>query len=211
MAARRASKAGRRFFRKPPVDLAAALLGRTLVRVTDDGRRLAGRIVETEAYLGEPDLAAHSVHGRRTERNASMYLDAGHAYVYFTYGMHFCLNIVADRPDVPTACLIRAIEPTEGLEIMGRHRAGKISPDRLRPIDLCSGPAKLCQALAIDRALDGEDMTRSDRLFIERARPIAPERIARCARIGVAYAGAWTDKPLRFVIRDNPHVSVKVR
>src|SRR4051812_37511711 len=97
----------RRFFRRDPVSLAKALLGQVLVRVTEEGERLAGRIVEVEAYLGAEGAAAHSYKPRRTDRVASMYLDGGHAYVYFTYGMHYCMNIVADRAGVPTACLLR--------------------------------------------------------------------------------------------------------
>jgi len=191
----------RRFFRREPVALAKALLGRTLVRVLDDGTRLAGRIVETEAYLGSEDRAAHSYGGRRTARNESMYLDAGHAYVYFTYGMHWCMNVVAERPGVPTACLLRAIEPLEGLDLMRAHR------QRHAETDLCSGPAKLAQALRIDRSLDGVDLVTDSRLFLERGRAIAAQRIAVASRIGVGYAGDWALRPLRFYIAGNPHVS----
>jgi len=204
------AKLTRSFFHQAPVKLARALLGKTLVRVLDDGTRLAGRIVETEAYLGVEDLAAHSVGGRRTQRNASMYLDGGCAYVYFTYGMHYCFNIVAERTDQPTAALIRALEPTEGLGTMRQNRAGKIPADRLRDTDLCSGPAKLCQAMAIDRDLDGVDMVTDARLFLERAAPIKPDHIVASPRIGVAYAKQWADKPLRFFVRDHSHVSRRV-
>ncbi|MBI1371276.1 MAG: DNA-3-methyladenine glycosylase [Phycisphaera sp.] len=198
---------GRRFYRRGSVDLAHALLGRTLVRVLDDGTRLAGRIVEAEAYVGEHDKAAHSYGRRRTDRNASMYLDAGHAYVYFTYGMHHCMNIVADVADEPTACLIRALEPTEGVEVMTAHRASKIAADRLRVTDLCSGPAKLTQALAIDRAFDGVDLTTHERLFVEGGASARAGEIVAGPRIGVGYAAEWADEPLRFYVRDNPHVS----
>jgi DNA-3-methyladenine glycosylase len=191
----------RRFFRREPVALCRALLGKTLVRVLDDGTRLAGRIVEVEAYLGVEDRAAHTFGGRRTARNASMWLDAGHAYIYFTYGMHWCLNIVSDRAEVPTACLIRALEPTEGIELMRQHRG------RTRLGDLCSGPARLTQALRIDRSLDGADLTTSAHLFVERGKPVLPAAIALGPRIGVAYAGSWAAAPLRFYIRGHPHVS----
>ena len=191
----------RRFFRRDPVSLCRALLGRTLVRVLDDDTRLAGRIVEVEAYLGATDRAAHTFGGRRTARNASMWLDAGHAYVYFTYGMHWCLNIVSDRAEIPTACLIRALEPVEGIELMREHRGRK-------PLhELCSGPAKLTQALRIDRSLDGADLTASPQLFLERGRPVRPQMITTGPRIGVAYAGAWAAMPLRFYLPGNPHVS----
>jgi DNA-3-methyladenine glycosylase len=182
------------------VTLAKALLGQILVRRLEDGRELAGRIVEVEAYLGVEDRAAHSYGGRRTKRNASMWKDAGHAYVYFTYGMHWCLNVVADREGVPTACLIRALEPLAGIEEMRKRRG------RARDSDLCSGPAKLTQALGIDRELDGVDLVEGDELYIVKG-PRHRQRIGRSARIGVAYAREWARKPLRFLLEGNPHVS----
>jgi DNA-3-methyladenine glycosylase len=191
------------------VTLAKALLGQTLVRVLDDGTRLAGRIVEVEAYLGIPDLAAHTARGRRTPRNASMWRDGGHAYVYFTYGMHWCMNVVAEQPEVPTACLIRALEPVEGVAVMRRLRAGRIAPERLKETDLCSGPAKLAQALAIDRTLDGEDLVLSRRLFIEPGERVGADRLVTATRIGVHYAQEWAAKPLRFYELGNRHVSVR--
>ena len=195
------------FFQSDPVTLARDLLGQTLVRVID-GRRLSGVIVETEAYLGEPDRAAHTFGGRRTQRNASMWLEGGHAYVYFTYGMHHCMNIVAGRAGQPVAVLLRALEPIEGIDAMyARRNKAK------RDTDLCSGPAKLCQALAIDRTLDGRDLRCDGELFVERARRRAmpDRRIVTTSRIGVHYAGQWAPKPLRFYVRGNPHVSVRVR
>jgi len=201
------SRRSRRFFRRDPVTLAQALLGQILVRVLDDGTRLAGRIVEVEAYLGEPDKAAHTYQRRRTERNASMYLDAGHAYVYFTYGMHHCMNIVADAAETPTACLIRALEPVEGVETMTAHRARKIPAHRLRATDLCSGPAKLAQAMAIDRTLDGVDLAECVNLFVDPGSRVAADKIVTAPRIGVGYAEEWADAPLRFYVRGNPHVS----
>lgn len=193
----------RRFYQRDPVTLARALLGRVLVRVVN-GQRTAGRIVEVEAYLGEPDRAAHTFGGRRTARNRSMWGQAGHAYVYFTYGMHHCLNVVAAEPDEPVAALIRALEPMEGIEAMWARR-----PKARREVDLCSGPAKLCQALAVDRSLDGADLVTGEQLFIERARRrrVPNSQVARSPRIGVAYAGEWALKPLRFHLRENPHVS----
>jgi len=197
----------RRFYLRDPVTLARALLGQALVRVLDDGTRLAGRIVETEAYLGEIDRAAHSYGGRRTARNAAMWGPAGHAYVYFIYGLHHCMNVVAEGPGKPTAVLIRALEPLEGLARMRAHRAGRGPARRLRDTDLCSGPAKLAQALQLDRGLDGADLVAGDALFLERGARVAPGRIVVTPRIGVAYAGEWADKPLRFCIGGNPHVS----
>lgn len=194
----------RPFFRRDPVALARGLLGQRLVRILDDGSRLAGIIVETEAYLGVSDRAAHTWNGRRTPRNASMYLDGGHAYVYFTYGMHHCLNVVAGHAEDPVAVLIRALEPTEGLDLMRRRR-----PAARRDTDLCSGPARICQALDIDRRLDAIDLVTHPRLFLEQVRSRAlPARLINATpRIGIAYAGDWAARPLRFHLRDHPHVS----
>jgi DNA-3-methyladenine glycosylase len=197
----------RRFYRRDPVTLARDLLGRHLVRVLDDDQRLVGRIVETEAYLGVPDLAAHTAGGRRTARNESMYHDGGTAYVYFTYGMHHCMNVVAETADQPTAVLLRALQPLEGVERMRRNRAGKIPVDRLRDTDLCSGPAKLTQAMTIDRNLDGVDLTSDAQFWIEPGEPVPADRITTTARVGVAYAKDWADRPLRFYEQDNPHIS----
>ncbi len=185
-------------FDRDPVTVARRLLGQRLVRVID-GQRLAGSITEVEAYLGAEDRAAHTYGHRRTARNQSMYLPGGHTYVYFVYGMHSCFNVVCGKPDEGVAVLVRAISPTEGLDTMYRHR-----PGARRERDLCSGPAKLTQALSIDRRLDGVDLRTSAELFIERTRRRAlPERlVGSSARIGVDYAGAWAEAPLRFFILD---------
>ena len=133
-----------------------------------------------------------------------MWGPGGHAYVYFTYGMHYCLNVVAGEAGVPTAVLIRAIEPIEGLELMYARR--KFAS---RESDLCSGPGKLCQAMDIDRRLDGADLVEGKELFIERVRTRAlpSQLISVGPRIGVAYAGLWAQKPLRFWVRGHLHVS----
>lgn len=193
----------RRFYERDPVTVARALLGQCLVRVID-GQRLAGLIVETEAYLGAPDAAAHTFNGRRTPRNESMYLGGGHAYVYFTYGIHHCMNVVAGRVGDGVAVLLRALEPTEGLDTMRSRR-----PRARRETDLCSGPGRLCAALAIDRQLDGADLTAPGPLYIEqvRGRAMPASRIAVGPRVGVHYAGHWAHKPLRFWVRANPCVS----
>ncbi len=194
-----AKRLPRSFYRRDVVRVARALLGQRLVRIFR-GQRLAGLIVEVEAYLGIPDQAAHTYDGRRTPRNQTMWGDGGHAYVYFTYGMHHCVNIVAGEVEKPVASLVRALEPVEGLDVMRRRR---------KRADLCSGPAKLTQALAIDRRLDGADLVTGRDLFIERVRnrALPASRIGVSPRIGIDYAGEWKNKPLRFFIRDNPHVS----
>ena len=194
------TRLSRKFYQRDAATLARALLGQVLVRVLDDGTRLAGRIIETEAYLGVEDKAAHSYGGRHTPRNAAMWGPAGHAYVYFIYGMHYCMNVVARRPGAPEAVLLRGLEPLEGLEVMRAHRAGRIPAARLEPRILCSGPARLAQALAIDRALDHADLVTGEALFIERGRRVPPDRIVATPRIGVGYAEEWAEQPLRFVI-----------
>lgn len=215
-------RADRAFFESRAEALARRLLGQRLVRVLEDGTRLAGIIVETEAYLGARDRAAHTFGGRWTARNESMWREGGTAYVYFTYGMHHCMNVVAGRAGDPVAVLIRALEPVEGIEVMEIHRrrkAGEITAPRggirgssretMTNSRLCSGPARLCQALAIDRSLDGEDMARSSRLFIERVRKRAlADRYLVCTpRIGIGYSGEWATRPLRWYIAGNPNVS----
>jgi DNA-3-methyladenine glycosylase len=189
------------FFARPASVVARALLGCTLVRVDDSGVRLAGRIVETEAYTGPQDLASHAVGGRRTPRNESMYAAPGTAYVYFTYGVHFCFNVSALREDHPAAVLIRAAEPVEGLEEMlhYRPRAAKV------PALVCSGPGNLCKAMGIDKSLDGENMLTSTRLWICSGQRSG--KVSRGPRIGIGDRAAWTLKPLRFWDSQSPAVS----
>lgn len=206
-AARGVERWARDAFAIPSDQLAPALLGQVLVRMLN-GRRLAGRIVETEAYMGALDLAAHTAGGRRTPRNEVMYGPAGHAYVYFTYGMHHCFNIVSGHVGEGVAVLIRALEPLEGLEEMRALRLGARSR-ALRDRDLASGPAKLCQAMRIDRRQNGLDLCESGELFLERAawRPGPGEAVVVGPRIGIGYAGDWVDRPLRWRVAGNPHVS----
>lgn len=205
----------------PADQLAPALLGCTLVRI-HNATRLAGVIVETEAYLGPDDKAAHSYGNRRTARTEPMFGPPGTSYVYFTYGMHHCMNVSGARKGLPHAVLIRALEPTEGLDVMRAHRAPKpprrgtvktASRRTQRPdAHLCSGPAKLCQALAIDRAHTGLDLTASDTLWIEPAGdPPGPSQIATSPRIGVEYAQEWALRDLRYFLCGNPHVSARRR
>ncbi|MBX2851576.1 MAG: DNA-3-methyladenine glycosylase [Phycisphaeraceae bacterium] len=202
--ARNLSRLTRSFLQRDTVTVARGLLGQLLVRQLEDGTRLSGLIVETEAYLGPDDRAAHTYNHHRSPRNESMWQQAATAYVYFTYGMHHCINIVTRDEHSPQAVLIRALQPVENGEAMRLAR-----PKAKRDTDLCSGPAKLCEALAIDRGLDGIDLTSSEALWLERARQRAmpASRIAVGPRIGIANSGDWADKPLRFAVRNNPHVS----
>jgi DNA-3-methyladenine glycosylase len=184
------------FYARPTPEVARRLLGHVLVSDVG-GRRTSGRIVETEAYLGPPDPASHGYRGRRTRRNASLFAGPGTAYVYFTYGMHWCLNAVTERAGLPTAVLIRALEPLEGLAIMRRRRGGVA--DR----ELCSGPAKLCQALGVTGREDGIPLTRG-RLRVLKADSRQRYDITKTPRIGITRAADW---PLRFLIEDSPWAS----
>ncbi|RMH28342.1 MAG: DNA-3-methyladenine glycosylase [Planctomycetota bacterium] len=188
-------------------DFAPRLIGCTLVRILPTGERLAGVIVETEAYTGPEDLASHAAGGRRTARNESMWAEPGTAYVYFTYGMHFCFNVSCFRKDHPAAVLVRSVEPTEGIDTMRRLREGGTLRKRaLRDRDLCAGPGRLCRAMAIDRSLDGEDLHRSSQLAIlDRPAGQSEPPIVRTPRIGLGgEVGFWKDEPLRFVWADHP-------
>jgi len=181
--------------------VARDLLGQRLVVPAADGTRVAGIIVETEAYRGPADRASHAFGGRRTRRTETMYSVGGTAYVYFVYGMHYQFNVVTGVADVPHAVLVRALEPTEGLALMRARRRG--AADR----ELTSGPGKLCQALGIDRALDAADLL-GPRVWIERVeRPVPRAAIARGPRVGIDYAKEWTAVPWRFWIRGNAFVS----
>jgi len=191
----------REFYDRSAVAVARGLLGCYLVRRLGARRSqaVAGRIVETEAYVGERDRACHA-HAGRTRRNAVMYGPPGHAYVYLIYGMYDMMNVVCRPPDEPHAVLLRAVEPTTGLDAMRRRRRVR------RDADLASGPGKLCRAFAITRALNGADLTAGP-LSIVAGAPRATERIQRSARIGVEYAGPDAARPLRFFLAPNLHVS----
>ena len=201
------ARARRTFFDLPAQILAPRLLGCTLVRVLPGGARLEGVIVETEAYLGPIDRACHTYKFRRTPRTEVMYARPGTLYVYFTYGMHFCSNVVCDKPvhgRGGAAVLLRALQPTLGHERMREFRGTKAS----RETDLCSGPAKLCRAMSLARESNGLDLTTSAEAWIEPAPALRARSIERTPRIGIDSAGRpWTARLLRFVIRDHPHAS----
>jgi len=188
------------YLREDTVEVARDLLGKLIVVPDGEGRRVSGMIVETEGYLGVEDRAAHSYGGRRTPRNEVMYGPAGRVYVFFVYGMYNQFNVVTGPADHPHAILIRAVEPVEGIEIM-RERRGEMK-DR----NLTSGPGKLCIALAIDRALNGENL-RGNRVWLEDHRSLSGDEIAVGPRIGIDYAGEDAEKPWRFWVRDNEFVS----
>jgi DNA-3-methyladenine glycosylase len=184
----------RSFYARPAVEVAPDLLGRTLVRLVDGDRR-AGRIVETEAY--EPgDPASHGFRGR-TPRNGAMFGLPGHLYVYFSYGNHWMANVVTRGIGEPSAVLIRALEPLEGVSAMVRARG------RDRLLELCSGPGKLARALSVDRSLDGADLVRGSEIWIESGSP-TPDLVEATARVGIS---AGLERPWRYVLRDDPFVS----
>ncbi len=191
----------RGFYGRDTIEVAKGLLGKVLVRETHGGR-LAARVVETEAYVGPHDKACHASKGM-TARNKVMFGEPGHAYVYFIYGMYYCLNLVTEQDGYPAAVLIRAGEPVEGIDAMWalRKKASKVT-------DLTSGPGRLCMALGIDRALNGEDLCKRGPLHVEDGKGEALE-IVSSKRIGVDYAGEYKDKPWRFYIKDSPFVSVR--
>jgi DNA-3-methyladenine glycosylase len=193
------------FYRRPAPEVARDLLGRLLVRELD-GERLVLRLVETEAYLGGPDAASHAAGGRRTARNESLYLPGGHAYVYFIYGMHFCLNAVTGEAGEGGAVLLRAGEPVAGEARMATLRGLRSDRRAPRPGDLAGGPGKLCRALAVDRTFDGLRL-QAPPLWIAAGEPLPDSAVAAGPRIGVDYAGEAAAWPLRFAERGNPHVS----
>jgi DNA-3-methyladenine glycosylase len=180
------------FYRRAAEAVASDLLGRYLVHDTPAGR-LALRIVEVEAYLGADDPASHAYRGP-TRRNASMFLAGGHAYVYFVYGMHFCMNVVCGPRGVPHAVLLRAGEAIAGAAVMGARRGLGAGPSARA---LAGGPARLCDALGIDRALDGVSLLRGE-LRLTEGEPVASTLVARGPRVGVDYAGEAAAWPLRF-------------
>ncbi|HPR63086.1 MAG TPA: DNA-3-methyladenine glycosylase [Thermoanaerobaculia bacterium] len=184
------------FYRRDTEQVAEDLLGCFLFRALGD-EIIAGMIVETEAYLGERDPACHSFRGR-TPRVEPMFRAGGVAYVYFVYGMHFCANVVTRGEGEPEAVLIRALHPVKGIETMRKRRMGRVN--------LSSGPAVLCQALAIDGTLNGHPLHTSP-LWIEGRTAGTPFEIDRSPRVGVDYAGKAALWPLRFTIPGNPYLS----
>jgi DNA-3-methyladenine glycosylase len=172
----------RSFFARATLQVARELLGQRLVHLSG-GQRLAGLITETEAYIGQTDLACHARFGR-TPRSEVMFGAPGHAYVYFTYGLHWMLNVVTEPAGFPAAVLIRALLPVEGEPVMRARRSSRAA--RAPVHRLADGPAKLAQALGVDRALNGHDLCAGGaRLFIERAAAVPPVRVTVGLRVGL--------------------------
>jgi DNA-3-methyladenine glycosylase len=181
-------KLPRAFYDRDTIIVAKELLGKFIIHKSSGVKRI-GRIVETEAYLGPHDLAAHSARGR-TERNKVMFGPPGHAYVYFIYGMYFCMNVVTEREGHASAVLLRAIEPVKNLD------------------DRTCGPGLLCCAMKIDRRRNGHDLL-SDNFYIAAPTKAGVFKTVKRPRIGVDYARHWAKRHLRFYIKGNPFVSRK--
>ena len=191
-------KLPRSFYSRSTLDVANDLLGKVLIRRLGR-RKLAGRIVETEAYVGPHDLACHASKGH-TPRTAVMFGPAGFAYVYMIYGFYFCLNVVTEPEGYPAAVLIRAVEPLEGVDLMKKLRRHPV-----RHTNIASGPGKLCMAMSVDKQLNGADLLGTT-IWIE-DRNIDRGAILTSPRVGVDYAGEYKDKPWRFFVDGSPHVS----
>ena len=188
------------FLRANTIRVAQDLLGQLLVVPNVDGTRVSGMIVETEAYMGIEDKAAHSYGGRRSARNEITYAEGGHVYVFFVYGMYYQLNLVTGPAEQAHVVLIRAVEPVEGIEIM-RERRGA-TPDK----NLTSGPGKLTIALGIDRSFNGGHLS-GDRIWVEEYKRIKKSEIASGPRVGIDYAEDFVEMPWRFWITGNRFVS----
>ncbi|XP_062999013.1 DNA-3-methyladenine glycosylase [Elgaria multicarinata webbii] len=199
------SRLGAEYFDQPCTCLAKGLLGQILVRKLPDGRELRGRIVETEAYLGGDDTASHSRGGRRTARNVAMFMPPGTLYVYQIYGIYFCMNISSRGEGA--AVLLRALEPLQGLEAMRERRLAqrKGAAHPVKDRQLCNGPSKLCQALAIDKGFDQKDLVGSPAVWLEPGLQPPAEALVCTSRVGIS--GEWAHQPLRFYIRGNACVS----
>lgn len=195
-------KLERKFYTRSGLEVARELIGKQLVHRTPEGVT-KGIIVEVEAYMGQNDAAAHSFQSRYTNRTAVQFGIGGHAYVYTIYGMHSCMNVVAGGKNIPESVLIRALEPTFGIELMQERRKTQ------RRSSLCSGPGKLCQAMGITKAHYGMDLC-GDELYIENTDSSAPA-IEATKRINIDYAGEAKDYPWRFILKDSPFLSIKSR
>ncbi len=191
-------KLGREFYLRSGLEVARDLIGKQLVRRSPEGVT-KGIIVETEAYMGPSDPAAHS-YKRRTRRTNVQYGPGGFAYVYFIYGMHVCMNIVSNQAEVPEVVLLRALEPVEGMELMAARRK------REKLQDLCSGPGKLCQAMGITMDDYGADLCGEEFYVEDIGTPVSG--IVEAKRINVDYAGEAADWPWRFLLADSEFVSV---
>ena len=192
-------KLPRSFYSRPTLLVAKDLLGKILVRKIGK-TLLTGRIVEVEAYLGSKDPASHAYRGK-TKRNEVMFGPEGHLYVYFTYGMHYCANVVTGREGIAEAVLIRAIEPLKCISMMKRNR--KFTSDRKDEMNLTNGPAKLCEAMGITGSHNGNDLC-GNSIYLAEGNVVSRSIIGRSERIGITKG---TEKKWRFFVKGNNWVS----
>ena len=198
------------YTRDDTLQIARELLGKLLVVPTETGERVSAMIVETEAYLGAIDKAAHSYGNRRTARTETMFAVGGTAYIFFIYGMYFQFNVVVGAIDTPHAILIRAVEPMENVEFMRERRTAKSKNPNQKTSEknLTSGPGKLCIALGIDRSFNNADLL-GERVWLEDFQKFPESEISSGKRIGIDYAEEFTEKPWRFWVKNNLFVSRK--
>ncbi|HEX8287255.1 MAG TPA: DNA-3-methyladenine glycosylase [Pyrinomonadaceae bacterium] len=188
------------YLREDTLEIARDLLGKLLVVPTASGERVSGMIVETEAYLGAIDKAAHSYGNRRTKRTETMFSIGGTVYIFFIYGMYYQFNVVVGAVGTPHAILIRAVEPIENIEII-RERRGAM-PDK----NLTSGPGKLCLAFGIDKSFNNEDLI-GGKVWLEDYKSFSDAETTNGKRIGIDYAEEFAEKPWRFWVKNNLYVS----
>ncbi|HTY75573.1 MAG TPA: DNA-3-methyladenine glycosylase [Candidatus Nanoarchaeia archaeon] len=194
----------REFYKRDALTVAKALLGKIVVHETAEGRS-AGRIVETEAYVGPEDKASHAYQGLRTKRTETQFGEKGHAYIYLIYGLYYCFNVVVGEVSgKPEAVLMRALEPVEGIQLMSKRRSAAGG----NVVKLANGPGKLCAALGISNRQNGLDVCVPP-FFIQDGPVVSDEEIETATRIGVDYADEWKNKPWRFYIRNCSFVSVR--
>lgn len=203
------NKLKREFYSRNTIQVSKELLGKYLVHQVN-GKKLVGKIVEVEAYLGPEDKAAHSYNRHKSKRNEIMYGPAGFAYVFVIYGHNYCMNVVTEKEDIPQAVLIRALEPIEGIEEMAKLRFDKELDelDKRAKINLTNGPGKLCQAMAINKENNGDDLC-SDAFYIEEAEIVEDFEVVSTKRVNIDYAEEYIDCPWRFYIKGNSYISKK--
>ncbi len=194
-------KLPRDFYLNDTLTVVRKLLGKIFVRKTDK-TILAAKIVETEAYIGAVDESAHSFNGE-TKRNSVMFREGGRLYVYFTYGMYYCANVVTEKKGTGNAVLFRAMEPLEGADLFALNRFGKTELSEKEKINLLNGPAKICMAFGIDKEKNGVDLL-GDEIFILDAPPVKKNEIAVSERIGISKS---KELPWRFYIADSKFIS----
>jgi len=192
----------RDFYTRSTLKVAKQLLGKYLVHNIKGGK-LIGEIVETEAYIGPKDKAAHSFGGRKTKRNIAEYLTGGYIYIYLVYGMYWQLNISTNKEGRPECVLIRALKPI----LFGTSQVPNVGTSQVPNVSNANGPGKLCRWMGFDKSHYGIDMVTSNKVWLEDGEEIESSQVVASKRIGIDYAQEWAEKPWRFYIKNNPFVS----